>query len=203
MAIEGVKKIETGSVKRISVELDSKFTNGHTFCEMLIDEQNGRFTAALYGGEAYTFKNNDKDFIGLLIREFECDDDWLYRQLRDARLDDVIDVDATTAAIVEHIKNTDVYKENPDDFTPLDEMGEEISSTLHSYSPVYTHMIWDVWHEWFTPFINDGLLPGVSEMHDENLDLIKIEGEWNCRVFCEKVAPILAKVLREQYQISI
>lgn len=203
MSITGVKNIQTGIVKRISVELDSKFTNGHTFCEMLIDEQNGRFTAVLYGGESYTFKNNDKDFIGLLIRELQDEDDWLYRQLRDARLDDVIDADATTEAMIEYIEESFAYKEDPTYFDSLEDMREEINSVLHNNAPLHSHNIWDVWHEWFTPFINDELLPGVSEMHDEGIDLIKVEGDWKCRIFCEKVAPILAEVLKQEYQLPV
>lgn len=200
MKINGVKNIETGSVKRISVELDSEVTNGHTFCEMLIDEQNGRFTAVLYGGESYTFKCNDEDFIGLLIRELEDKDDWLYRQMRNARLDGVIDAEATTQALVHHIKESEVYKEDPTYYKEIEELEEEIGSILHDNSPFYTHTVWDVWDEWFESFISDGLLPNTTEMHDEGMELIKTEDDWKCRGFCEYVAPILAEVLKQEYQ---
>lgn len=190
----------TQVVKRYHIELDRFVTNGHDFCELIVDETNGRFTAILYGGECYTFcfAHGNTPFMAFLARIFDdCKkDDYLYWKLRDYRLDNLIDTEKTAEAI-------GAYIEKECDTSDADMAS--IQETLEDFAAEGSLMeeaLAELWSDRFAELIEAELLPTWWGLFDWGIydEVIHKTGDARCRIFCELIAPILGAVLTQEMQ---
>lgn len=195
MQIPGVRSIESSNIRKIKVSLEPQYTNGHDFCELLIDEDNGRFTAVLYGGESYTyvFSSKGEKFVKFLIGVFINDPGYLYGKLFNPQLERNCDAERTEknmkARLLEDRRKNDVSEEQAREvFDRISEMfqGEDETS-------------WDFFYSQYFDGILDNYF-GPEPFHD---DFLVSTYDYKCHVFCRKVAPILSEVLKEEYQLEI
>lgn len=194
MKIQGVNGLEVKNLKSIRVQLDPKFTNGHDFCEMIIDETNNRFTAILYGGESYThcWGSPGKDFIQFLINVFRNDPSYLYGKICDRSKENWLDVERTTTTMKERLfemrKDGDISEEDAREvYDRLEDMfnGEDKTS-------------WDFFYMQYF----DGIIDKAFGPEPFNDNFMVSTSDRECSVFCHKVAPILAEVLHQEYSVK-
>lgn len=190
--------VEEQNVKALYIRLNKELTDGHDFCNLIINEEKFQFIATLYGGESYsfTFAKTNKPFIPYLAKMFQdCRvDNYMYLNLRDHRLDDFIDLEKTGNAIHHFILNEMVDKEEFD----LESIEEDITS-FQSSDRMTTHHLRDVWDDLFSVYLSDELLPSWSDLFNEGHydKLVILEEDRNCKIFCKKVLPIIGDLLAE------
>lgn len=195
MTIQGVKGIETNTLKSYRIHLDRMKTNGHDFCELIVDEKHKNFTARLYGGEVYSYgwEAPGENFIDFLIQTFEERSGYLYIKLANLLREEFVDMGETKekmkALIVEKRENGSI-----DDELAI-EVLEEIEELANEDQITFDHF-YDIYHNTMS-----------SELRTEVLEVEPWEGDYvisqkdeDVLVFCEKVAPILADVLKAEGQ---
>jgi len=197
MSSSSIIHTEKKSITRIGVIFNPAHTDGHVFCDVLLDDVNERFTAVLRNGEAYTYKPLGSSFYETIIRDLQQASDNLYPELRDVRLDDIIDIDATITAMRQYIENSHEYQTYPNDYH-IEDIMTNIQKQFDEHAPLHIHTCGVTWDDWFRPCINDGLLPNVTDMHNDHIPLIHTEGDRQCHIFCEKIAPLLAIAIQNE-----
>lgn len=199
MNITGVKSIIENKVKSYRIELDKLVTNGHSICELIIDENNKSFTARLYGGEVYTYGwDASGDFIESLIQLFNRKDS-LYRSIANFQLHNIVDIQKTTENIrkridlCESVFNTGTSNESLfcEARRVLEELEELIDVTEDHFTELY-----------FAKFSSDIREEIIGNFPNEH-EYVVCKKDEDAYVFCEKVAPILANVLVETYDKKI
>ncbi|MGF7534998.1 hypothetical protein AAGG74_15115 [Bacillus mexicanus] len=190
--IQGVTEIETRTLKSFNVKLDKVFTNGHDFCELLVDEKNNSFIARLYGGETYTFRWNSPgdDFIQYLINTFSKNSDYLYDKLEDVKYREYIDTEKTAINMKKVLLSARLNREL--DKEDARELWDEIES--FSCEALTIRNFYDIYHNQF----KTGIKSGVFSDEPWYEEFVVNQEDYQCRVFCEKVAPILAQVLKQE-----
>lgn len=176
MTIQGVKNVDVSLVKSMYVELDGMFTNGHSFCELIVNEKRKNFVARLFNGEVYSYTfGGEQDFIPFLIRVFEdsATDEYLYRKIADLSIEDLLD----------EYEARDLW-ECLHDFESLD--------------VVHGNDIYDV----IVGTFSDNLKEKLFEEDVWNDPAIVYKKDYKAWIFCKKVAPILAEVLRAEYGLK-
>lgn len=165
------------------VPLNRKKTNGHDFCELIVDLEKSRFTAILYGGECYTYCYSTgvsklEDLIVLLRNENGS----LYRKLANPSHSNFVDIELTANNIREIIS----------EFEDIKEEVEELIENLEGYTDLSIESFYDVWYKLFDTLLRDEILP------EDAGSVIVNKIDFQCKVFCELVAPILADFLTTQ-----
>jgi len=198
MTISGVRKIESSTIRKIRVELDPSHANGHDFCELMIDESANRFTAVLYGGESYTYcwGAPGDSFVKFLIDVFAHKDDYLYGKLADYSKEKFID----TEKVGNHLKKLllKARRRREIDEFETEDMWDNIEA-LQSESEMMQDLLYGVWNHWFDAMIKHDIISDEPWFED----YIEYQKDRKCLVFCEKVAPILAEVIKQEYQLAI
>lgn len=191
MTIQGVKGIETNTLKSYRIHLDRMETNGHDFCELIVDEIHKNFTARLYGGEVYSYgwEAPGDDFIDFLIQTFEERSGYLYIKLANLSLEEFVDMVETKekmkVLLVEKRENGSI-----DDNLAI-ELLEEINE-LTDDEQITVNYFYDIYHN----TLSSELKSVVLEVEPWEGDYVVSQKDEDVLVFCEKVAPILANVLR-------
>lgn len=190
MTIPGAIEVQLETVKSFRIHLDRTMTNGHDFCQLLVDETNCNFTARLYGGETYTYGwlNRTEHFIDTLIEAFKKEKEFgsLYSKLQNRSVTNQVDAGKTGEHLLEILKKAkeeldeDVYDEIEESIESF--MAEDYVSPSHFYS---------MYSEWFGLAVEHDVLSD----HPYDEDYIQYAEDFHCRVFCEQVIPILADVL--------
>lgn len=195
MSIRGVKELTINTIKHYRITLDRQVTNGHDFCELIVDEEHQNFTARLYGGEVYTYGwgGNNENFLDFLIDTFRRDGEYgyLYTKLQNHTITNGIDAEKTG----EHLRTLlDEAKDNgmleDDDY---DDLVESVESFQNEDHMTESHF-YDMYFNWFEDAIKQDIFP--SEPWSE--DFVERKEDFQCRVFCTLVAPILADVLEAE-----
>jgi hypothetical protein len=194
VTIQGVKAIESRTLRSFRVKLDSKFTNGHDFCELIIDETNTNFTARLYGGETYSHSWGapGDDFIQFLIDVFSKNNDYLFGKLENNTFSNFIDTEKTAHNMQKLVLEAR-YSRNLDEEEARD-LWDEIESFSH-YDDLTESHFYDIYKDIF----EIGIEKDVFSDEPWFEDFVRRQEDFQCRVFCEKVAPILAQVLKHEY----
>jgi len=194
MTITGVTNIECGTIRKIKVSLVPSHTGGHNFCELIVDETTNRFTAILYGGESYTYcwDAPGDNFIQFLIDIFAHKDHYLYYKLADHSKEKYIDTEKTG----NHLKNVllKARRRHEIDASATEDMWENIEQ-LQAEDDMTQSNLYGVWNQWFDQMIEHDIISD-EPWHE---DFIQYEKDWACLTFCEKVTPILAEVLKQEY----
>lgn len=194
MSIEGVNSITTNTIKSFRVGLNPRFTNGHDFCELIIDEENKNFTARLYGSETYSYgwEAPGEDFIQFLIDTFIKHNDYLFGKLENISFRNYIDTEKTGRKLREMILNArrslEISEEEARDIWDYIEIfeGDDDLTESHFYG---------IYNTYFGVAIEHGIISDEPWFED----FVEHKEDFQCRVFCEKVAPILAEVLKQEY----
>lgn len=193
--IIGVNSMKVNTLKSFRVGLDSQYTNGHDFCELIIDEENYNFTARLYGGEVYTYgwTSPGDDFIKFLINVLKANDGYLYTKLADHTVSNYVDmeksVDKMVTQLIKSRRQEDISEEDARDaYDELQDLRGYENVSMEYYQQLYiTYINEEVREEVF-----GGRNSWDADCHVEKTD-------WKVEVFCRKVAPILADVLKNYY----
>ncbi|MGE7940650.1 hypothetical protein ACQKNB_01045 [Lysinibacillus xylanilyticus] len=190
MEIQGVASVETKTIKSLMVKLEPQFTNGHDFCELIVDESRNGFTARLYE-ETYSFSwgSPGKDFIGFLINVFKNDYGYLYGKISDRSKENWCDTEKTSnkmkECLIEMRRDGDVSEsEAREVFDRIEDMFNGESQTS-----------WDFFYSAYF----DGVIDKTFGPEPFNDDFMVSTSDENCFIFCRKVAPILAEVLKVEY----
>lgn len=198
MTIQGVKNVDVSLVKSMYVELDGMFTNGHSFCELIVNEKRKNFVARLFNGEVYSHTfGGEQDFIPFLIRVFEdsATDEYLYRKIADLSIEDFID----TSETARNLQNRVLELRKND---RLDEYeARDLCECLHDFESldvVHGNDIYDV----IVGIFSDNLKEKLFEEDVWNDPAIVYKKDYKAWIFCKKVAPILAEVLRAEYGLK-
>ncbi|WP_342471617.1 hypothetical protein MHH70_12435 [Metasolibacillus sp. FSL H7-0170] len=192
--IQGVKKIESRTIRSFRVELEPRYTNGHDFCELIVDEGNNNFTARLYGGETYSYgwSSPGNDFIKFLIRVFSKGYDYLLSKLENPSFYNFIDTEKTgrnlRVIILTARKESRLTQDEARDLWDCIEILEGHDDLTNSH-------FYNIYSTYFEAAIKNGVISDEPWFED----FIERKEDWKCRVFCEKVAPILAEVLKQEY----
>ncbi|QGG51582.1 hypothetical protein [Lysinibacillus pakistanensis] len=196
MSIPGVREVESSSIKKIRANLDPSFTKGHDFCELMIDETANRFTAVLYGGESYTFcwGSPGDSFVKFLIKVFN-NDDYLYEKLADCSKEKFVDTEKTGNHLKERLLKARRFHEI--DENDARDMWDNIES-LQNESEIMNDHLYGLWNTWFSAMIKNDIISDEPWFED----FIEYQKDWKCLIFCEKVAPILAEIIKQEYQIA-
>ncbi|MGE7840093.1 hypothetical protein ACQKNX_04810 [Lysinibacillus sp. NPDC093712] len=196
MNIQGVASVETKTIKSLMIQLEPQFTNGHDFCELIVDETANRFTAILYGGESYThcWGAPGDSFIKFLIDIFGHKDEYLYEKLADYSKEKFID----TEKVGEHLKRLllTARRQLIIDKYDTEEMWDKIEQ-LQSENEMTEEHLYGLWNSWFDAMIKHDIVSNEPWFED----FIERQKDWKCLVFCQKVAPILAEVLKVEYEL--
>lgn len=196
MSIPGVRDVESSSIKKIKVKLDPSFTNGHDFCELIIDETNNRFTA-IYGGESYTncWGAPGVDFPKFLSNIFSNNREYLFGKIADYSKSDYVDTEETA----KHLKKL-VLDARRSHYLDTDEAREawEDVERFEGLTSVTQEGLYDSWSRWFELLIAKDIVSDEPWFED----FIQYKEDRKCRIFCEKVAPLLAEVIKLEYQIA-
>ncbi|PFJ33125.1 MULTISPECIES: hypothetical protein [Bacillus cereus group] len=196
MLIQGVKEVESRTIRSFRIKLDGKFTNGHEFCELIVDEQNKNFTARLYNETySYSWGATKDDFIQFLIDIFSKDTDYLFGNLEDSSFNNFVDTEKT-AENMQKLLLEARYKRNIDE-DEARELWEEIES-FSSYEDVTLDYFYTFYFNKFEIGIKNDVISNEPWFEE----FVEREEDYKCRVFCKKVAPILAQVLKHEYQKS-
>lgn len=189
LEVDGIRSVKHSKIQSFRVDLDPKFTEGHEFVELGINEETNSFTARMYDGEVYSHSWGapGDDFIKFLIRIFN-DSDYLYDKLSDSRLEDFVDIGATMVAMhtkiinargnyeynMEQARNAFDWVQRLERFNRLDK-----EALNHLYSPTALGE------------------PFAEESWDE--ETIVYAKDTKAYRFCFVVAPILSKMLAYYY----
>lgn len=194
--IEGITHYVEGQIKHFSVGIEKHAANGHDYCELYLDEQKGRFTAVLYGGEcySYTFASTGIKFVQFLIETFEQDPGYLYQKICNRAKEDFCDVDGT----IENMKKELIKARREHDID--EEEAREIYQLLIEF-PENDRVTWNMFYDWY--FESDVLSNFYGEEAWHGNDFTVNTYDENCRIFCRMVAPLLAKVLRSSYKAAL
>ncbi|WP_413362271.1 hypothetical protein [Lysinibacillus sp. 3P01SB] len=198
MKIKGVRNIESSTICKIKVVLEPSHTNGHDFCELIVDETSNRFTVILYGGESYThcWGAPSDNFIKFLIDVFAHKYEYLYGKLADYSKGKFIDTEKTG----NHLKKLllEARRRREIDRYDTEDMWDEIER-LQAENEMTEANLYGVWNGWLGKMIEHNIISNEPWFED----FIKYERDWKCLTFCKKVAPILAEVLKQEYQLAI
>lgn len=189
--------IEAQTLKSFRIKLETKFTNGHDFCDLIVDETNYNFTARLYGGESYTYSWGapGDDFIQFLIDTFSKFNDYLFEKLADYSYSNLVDTEKTAQKMREKVLVARYNRElNEEDAR---ELWEEIES-LEQSTNLTTEHFYDMYRNKFEIGIENNIWSDEPWFED----FIEFQEDYKCRIFCDKVAPILAEVLKQEYRKS-
>lgn len=193
MAIAGVKSVESRTIRSFRVYLDKELTNGYDFCELIVDEKNHHFTANVYGRTfTYGWGSLTEDFIEHLIKEFGEHYDYLYYKMQNHSYSDFIDTEKTAQNLkVIALKARRSFKLDKDE---MYELWEEIESFAAEDNVTESHF-YDLYYDYFKIAIEKDLItktPWEEEFIERKEDV-------DCKIFCQKVMPILAEVLKQEY----
>lgn len=193
MDIQGVISVEAKTIKSLMVKLEPKYTNGHDFCELIVDESRNGFTARLCN-ETYSFSWGapGKDFIQFLIDTFSKQNDYLFGKLEDYSKRDFVDTEKTAKAMKVMLLQARRY--NQIDEEQVREIWEEIEYFRGNDDITQNHL-YSEWSHLFECAIKEDIFSNEPWFEE----FISYNEDWRCRVFCEKVAPILAEVLKFEY----
>lgn len=192
--IQGVKTIESRTIRSFRIELEPKYTNGHDFCELIVDEANNNFTARLYGGETYSYGWGapGDDFIKFLIDTFSKRNDYLYDKLENISYRDFIDTEKTGSNLRKIIltarRSLNLTEDEARDLWDYIEVFEGYDDLTDSH-------FYGIYPSYFESAIKNDVISDEPWFED----FVKHKEDRKCRVFCEKVAPILAEVLKQEY----
>lgn len=196
MLIQGVKEVESRTIRSFRIKLDSTFTNGHDFCELIVDEQNKNFTARLYNETySYSWGATKGDFIQFLIDIFSKDTEYLFGNLEDKSFNNFVDTEKTAENMQKLVLEAR-YNRNIDE-DEARELWEEIES-FSNYEDVTLGYFYDLYSNKFAIGIKNDVISDEPWFEE----FVERQEDYKCRVFCEKVAPILAQVLKHEYQKS-
>lgn len=197
MSIPGVREVESSSIKKIRVKLDPSFTNGHDFCELIIDGANNRFTAILYGGESYTncWGAPGDDFPKFLSDVFSKNKEYLFEKIADYSKADYVDTEETS----KHMKKLvlDARRSLELDEYEAREAWEDVER-FEGLTSITQEGLYGSWSRWFEMLIEKDIVSDEPWFED----FIQYKEDRKCRIFCEKVAPILAEVIKQEFQIA-
>ncbi|QPQ35925.1 hypothetical protein [Lysinibacillus sp. JNUCC-52] len=195
MDIQGVISVEAKTIKSLMVELEPKYTNGHDYCELIVDESRNGFTARLCN-ETYSFSWGapGNDFIQFLIDTFSKNNDYLFGKLEDYSKRDYVDTEKTAKAMKVLLLQARRY--NQIDEEQAREIWEEIEYFRGNDEITQNHL-YSEWSNWFECAIKQEIFSNEPWFEE----FISYNEDWRCRVFCEKVAPILAEVLKVEYEL--
>lgn len=178
MQITGVRNIVSSKIRKIRVELDTSYTKGHDFCELMVDEAANRFTAVLYGGESYTvsWASPGVSFINFLIDVFGHKDEYLYEKLADHSKEKFIDTEKTG----NHLKKLLLtarrsHEINKDD---TENMWDSIEQ-LQAEGEMTVENLYGVWNGWFNKMIEHKIISDEPWFED----FIEYTKDWKCLIF--------------------
>lgn len=191
--IQGVASVKTKTIKSLMIKLQPQFTNGHDFCELIVDESRNGFTARLCN-ETYSFSWGapGNDFVQFLIDTFSKHNDYLFGKLEDFSKRNYVDNEKTAQAM--KVMLLQARRHNQIDEEQAREIWEEIES-FEGNDDVTQNHLYSEWSHWFEQAIEQDIFSNEPWFED----FIQYNEDWRCRVFCEKVAPILAEVLKVEY----
>lgn len=195
--LKRVKNIKINTLKSYRIDLERKYTNGHDFCELILDETNKNFTVRLYGGEVYSygFSNVTGDFVKHLITVFK-DTDYLYKKLADFSKHSFLNMDET----INNMRNY-VLEERRKGLLS-EEVARKAFEELDEFSkdePISEGTYYDM----FFNILSDKVKEEVFSDEPWNCDFIVHNKDKEVEVFCELVAPILADVLQYQLELNV
>lgn len=191
---EQVSKLTVKSLKSYYVEFDnSKVRTGHDFCELIVDEDNNRFTARLYNGETYTYSWSAPNsiFTVYLVDIFEKYNEYLYDKLCDVTAHNNVEVEKTVDKMRKILLES--RRQNSIDEDDARDIWIELDY-LHGEEDMPDHFFYDA----YARHLEKGIEKGVFSDEPYFEEFVTFGIDYKCDHFCQKIAPILAQVLRSQ-----